>query len=72
MLGEEFGTRGASARRWIVDPIDGTKNYARGIPVWATLIALEHDGATRSRRGVGARARDPVVGEHGRGRVPQR
>jgi histidinol-phosphatase len=42
MLGEEFGTSGASGatRRWIVDPIDGTKNYIRGVPVWATLIAL--------------------------------
>jgi histidinol-phosphatase len=44
MLGEEFGTTGTGVRRWIVDPIDGTKGYARGIPVWATLIALEVDG----------------------------
>ena len=44
MLGEEFGTTGSSRRRWIVDPIDGTKGYARGIPVWATLIGLEVDG----------------------------
>lgn len=40
ILGEEFGTEGSAARRWIVDPIDGTKNYVRGVPVWATLIAL--------------------------------
>lgn len=40
VLGEEYGSEGASARRWIVDPIDGTKNYVRGVPVWATLIAL--------------------------------
>ena len=33
-----------SSRRWIVDPIDGTKNYVRGVPVWATLIALQEDG----------------------------
>jgi histidinol-phosphatase len=45
ILGEEFGQSGSGARRWIVDPIDGTKSYARGIPVWATLIALERDGA---------------------------
>ena len=47
MLGEEFGPSGASgaSRRWIVDPIDGTKNYIRGVPVWATLIALL-DGET--------------------------
>jgi histidinol-phosphatase len=44
VLGEEFGTTGTSRRRWIVDPIDGTKGYARGIPVWATLIGLEVDG----------------------------
>jgi histidinol-phosphatase len=41
VLGEEFGADGVGgARRWIVDPIDGTKNYVRGVPVWATLIAL--------------------------------
>ncbi len=44
VLGEEFGTTGAGRRRWIVDPVDGTKGYARGIPVWATLIGLEVDG----------------------------
>jgi histidinol-phosphatase len=41
-FGEEEGGD-ASGARWIVDPIDGTKNFARGIPVWATLIALAHD-----------------------------
>jgi histidinol-phosphatase len=42
MLGEEYGETAASAsgRRWIIDPIDGTKNYVRGVPVWATLIGL--------------------------------
>ena len=44
VLGEEFGDNSSSGRRWIVDPIDGTRNYSRGIPVWATLIALEDDG----------------------------
>jgi histidinol-phosphatase len=43
-LGEEFGGEGRQDRRWIVDPIDGTKNFIRGIPIWATLIALEEDG----------------------------
>ncbi len=47
VLGEEAGAVGASPRRWIVDPIDGTRNYTRGIPVWATLIALEVEGAVR-------------------------
>jgi histidinol-phosphatase len=41
ILGEEFGARGDARRRWIIDPIDATKNYVRGIPVFATLIALE-------------------------------
>ena len=53
VLGEEFGdsagNSGYSSRRWVIDPIDGTKNYVRGVPVWATLIALM-DG------------REPVVG----------
>ncbi|HEY7139729.1 MAG TPA: inositol monophosphatase family protein [Methylomirabilota bacterium] len=43
-LGEEFGAQGSQSRRWIVDPIDGTKNFVRGIPFWATLLALEEDG----------------------------
>ncbi|WP_040284116.1 inositol monophosphatase family protein [Tessaracoccus massiliensis] len=42
--GEEFDDTGESPRRWIIDPIDGTKNYLRGVPVWATLIALEVEG----------------------------
>jgi histidinol-phosphatase len=44
ILGEEGGAEGVGSRRWILDPIDGTRNYARGIPVWATLVALEADG----------------------------
>jgi histidinol-phosphatase len=40
IVGEEYGSAGSGARRWIVDPIDGTKNFVRGVPVWATLIAL--------------------------------
>ncbi|HEX8251933.1 MAG TPA: histidinol-phosphatase [Thermoanaerobaculia bacterium] len=43
ILGEEFGTTGSGLRRWILDPIDGTKNYVRGIPVFATLIGLEQN-----------------------------
>ena len=67
-LGEEFGAKGSKERRWIIDPIDGTKNFVRHIPVWATLIALEEDGEVtagvvhnpitdemyRARRGGGA------------------
>jgi histidinol-phosphatase len=44
IVGEEFGAGGPADRRWIVDPIDATKNYIRGIPVFATLIALEQHG----------------------------
>ena len=46
--GEEFGVEqgaaGNSHRQWIIDPIDGTKNYVRGVPIWATLISLAIDG----------------------------
>ncbi|PIE20636.1 MAG: histidinol phosphatase [Arachnia propionica] len=42
--GEEFGESEGAQRRWIIDPIDGTANYLRGVPVWATLIALEVEG----------------------------
>jgi histidinol-phosphatase len=44
VLGEETGSTGHSQRRWVVDPIDGTKNFVRGVPVWSTLIALLIDG----------------------------
>jgi histidinol-phosphatase len=45
VLGEEFGgTTAFGGRQWIIDPIDGTKNFVRGVPVWASLIALVQDG----------------------------
>jgi histidinol-phosphatase len=45
VLGEEFGgTAEFTGRQWVVDPIDGTKNFVRGVPVWATLLALLDDG----------------------------
>jgi histidinol-phosphatase len=41
LVGEEFGSdKGTSGRYWVIDPIDGTKNFMRGVPTWATLIAL--------------------------------
>ncbi|CAG7845274.1 Histidinol-phosphatase [Pseudoclavibacter triregionum] len=43
-FGEESGRSGESRRQWIIDPIDGTANFMRGVPVWATLIALVVDG----------------------------
>lgn len=45
VVGEELGsTPGTSTRRWIIDPIDGTASYLRGMPTWSTLIALQQDG----------------------------
>ena len=44
VLGEEFGSTGHGNRQWVIDPIDGTKNFIRGVPVWATLIALLDEG----------------------------
>ncbi|RLK49425.1 inositol monophosphatase family protein [Microbacterium telephonicum] len=57
IFGEEFGSDGAASRRWIIDPIDGTANYLKGIPMWTTLIALEVDGVPR----VGV-ASQPAIG----------
>jgi len=44
LIGEEYGNTGSASRTWIIDPIDGTANYLRGVPVWATLIALAVEG----------------------------
>jgi histidinol-phosphatase len=49
VFGEEFGGTGSftgvvTGRQWVLDPIDGTKNFVRGVPVWCTLIALVEDG----------------------------
>jgi histidinol-phosphatase len=57
-LGEEFGAIGNQRHRWIIDPIDGTKNFIRRVPVWATLIGLEEDGEVTA--GV---IYNPVTGE---------
>ncbi len=57
-LGEEFGDSGPKDRRFIIDPIDGTKNFVRGIPVWATLLALEEGGEVTA--GV---VHNPALGE---------
>ena len=40
ITGEEFGESGHGPRRWVIDPIDGTKNFVRGVPIWGTLVAL--------------------------------
>ncbi len=47
VFGEEYGVSGSGSRQWIIDPIDGTANYLKGIPMWATLIALTVDGIPR-------------------------
>ncbi|BDZ57177.1 histidinol-phosphatase [Barrientosiimonas humi] len=44
VVGEELESTGHGPRQWIIDPIDGTKNFVRGVPVWATLIGLVVDG----------------------------
>jgi histidinol-phosphatase len=85
IVGEEYGASAMpeSGRRWIVDPIDGTKNYVRGIPVWATLLALEEQGHSTvgvvsapalgrrwwAARGAGAFMRDALAQEPRRLRV---
>jgi len=62
VLGEEAGLEGSSNRRWIVDPIDGTANFADGVQVWGTLIALAIDevpvvGVVSARRSASATRR---------------
>jgi histidinol-phosphatase len=57
-LGEEFGAKGPKDVRWIIDPIDGTKNFVRHVPVWATLLALEEHGEI-----VAGVIHNPVTGE---------
>lgn len=44
IIGEELGSDGAGGRRWILDPIDGTRSFVRGVPMWGSLIAVEHEG----------------------------
>ncbi|WP_411083201.1 histidinol-phosphatase [Streptomyces sp. cmx-18-6] len=65
ILGEEYGVEGTGPRRWVIDPIDGTKNYVRGVPVWATLISLMEAGGGGASRSSGAESGggfQPVVG----------
>jgi len=55
IIGEELGSSGSQRRRWIIDPIDATKNYVRGVPVFATLIALEGEVGVASAPALGRR-----------------
>ena len=75
VLGEEFGSSGEGAVRWILDPIDGTHGYVRGLPVWAALIAAEVEGRVTAgvvsapalgRRWWAARGEGAFAGWHGR------
>jgi len=64
-LGEESGrSEHDAARCWIVDPIDGTRNFVRGIPLWATLVACVERDADGEERVVAAAAALPALGEH--------
>ncbi len=47
ILGEEFGSEGDARRQWIIDPIDGTAHFLRGVPLWGTMISLAVDGVPR-------------------------
>jgi histidinol-phosphatase len=87
IVGEEYGVSTApdSSRRWVIDPIDGTMNYVRGVPVWATLLALQVQDevtvgvvsapALRRRwwasRGAGAYMTDGLAPDPGELRVSQ-
>src|SRR3954449_2643745 len=55
IIGEEFGVQAGNERRWIIDPIDATKNYVRGIPIFATLIALDGEIGVVSAPALGRR-----------------
>jgi histidinol-phosphatase len=74
VLGEELGDDGTDVR-WIADPIDGTRNYVRGVPVWGTLLALEREGRVDAavvsapalgRRWWAARGEGAFAGDGGR------
>lgn len=83
VLGEEFGESAASAgagnRQWVIDPIDGTKNFIRGVPIWATLIALIEGGRpvvglvsapALGRRWWAAEGHGAYAGKHTRAATP--
>ena len=76
VLGEEFGAQpaaGPDSRRWVIDPIDGTKNFVRGVPIWATLIALMEGDRAGRRPGLRAGAGPALVGaRRARARTPGR
>ncbi|MBL9032821.1 MAG: inositol monophosphatase [Phycisphaerae bacterium] len=65
MLGEEFGeTAGRSGYRWVVDPIDGTKSFVRGVPLWGTLVGIERMRGESEPEPVAGVMVFPGLGEH--------
>ena len=72
VLGEEYGEQGAQARRWIVDPIDGTRSFIRGIPFFATLIALEEEGEITTGVIYAPATDDLLYAQKGQGAFDQR
>jgi len=85
VLGEEYGRSTAGAgdgrRQWVIDPIDGTKNFIRGVPIWGTLIALMEDdepvvglvsAPALGRRWWGARGHGAYAGRHTAAATPIR
>jgi histidinol-phosphatase len=66
-LGEEFGAQGNPDVRWIIDPIDGTRNFVRHIPIWAVLIALEEQGEITAGAVLNPVTGDLHTAEKGRG-----
>jgi histidinol phosphatase-like enzyme (inositol monophosphatase family) len=71
VLGEEFGEQGGVGARWIIDPIDGTKSFIRGIPFFATLIALEEDGEITTGAVYAPAAGDLLYAQRGYGAFDQ-
>lgn len=68
IVGEEFGADGdPSARRWLVDPIDGTRSFVRGVPLWGTLVAIEERGVLVAGAINCPATGDLVVAERGAG-----
>ena len=68
IIGEEFGSHSSSgARRWLIDPIDGTRSFVRGVPLWGSMVAVEEDGVVLAGAVNCAASADFVVAARGEG-----
>jgi histidinol-phosphatase len=68
IVGEEFGAhRSLGARRWFIDPIDGTRSFVRGVPLWGSMVAVEEDGVVLAGAINCAASADFVVAARGEG-----